>query len=158
MLMDFFDGRVAERSNATVLKTVWPERVTWVRIPPLPQIVAVTIKQVKRRGIMLHCPRPRSHQRSRHKKTAEHLQKHAQKRALTRYQIDLTQEEISRINNQITSERAFRLQKYSTNRSLWQIILPNGKPAFVVYDKKRSSIVTFLTEQMVIPQTKNISQ
>jgi hypothetical protein len=120
--------------------------------------VLITIKKVKRRGTMLHCPRPRFYSKSRNRKTAEHLQKHAQKRALTRYQIDLNQEEISRINNQIADRRAFLLEKYSLNRSLWQVILPNGRPAFVVYDKKRSSIVTFLTEQMVITQPKNISQ
>src|ERR1039457_2683891 len=31
-------GGVAERLNATVLKTVRPERVSWVRIPPPPPI------------------------------------------------------------------------------------------------------------------------
>ena len=33
-------GRVAEWSKATVLKTVEPARVPWVRIPPLPPIIA----------------------------------------------------------------------------------------------------------------------
>ena len=31
-------GEVPERSNGTVLKTVVPERVPWVRIPPSPHI------------------------------------------------------------------------------------------------------------------------
>lgn len=86
----------------------------------------------------------------RQKKTATHLQKHAQKRALTRYRIDLTFDDIGQLNKQITDGKAFRLEPYSNNRSLWQIILPNSKPAFVVYDKKRGSIVTFLEEQMVM--------
>lgn len=37
------EGRVAEWSMATVLKTVRPARVSWVRIPPLPPKLKIGI-------------------------------------------------------------------------------------------------------------------
>jgi hypothetical protein len=42
---DLIFGGVAERLKAAVLKTVRPERVSWVRIPPPPPFILCTVRR-----------------------------------------------------------------------------------------------------------------
>jgi len=83
------------------------------------------------------------------KKTDKLLKKHAKKRALARYHIELNNEEIADINKQIMGKQARLKQIFSINRSLWAVTLPNGEQAYTIFDKKRKTVVTFLTEEMV---------
>ena len=68
---------------------------------------------------------------------------HAQRRALERYQLHVTPNDLRALVNKIQAGKATRLEKQSLRISKW-LVEHEGVDYPVIYDNKRKMIVTFL--------------
>jgi len=85
------------------------------------------------------------------KKTAALLNSHARLRSAQRYGVALTKKLRRQLLQQIREQNAAKfLKRQSRTRTHWLITL-GDKPAVVVYDKTRHTIVTVLPECCVPP-------
>jgi hypothetical protein len=75
---------------------------------------------------------------------AEKQQRHAQKRAKERFNAELTPEYYDKLVQRIQTGKAEFVARQSNRVTLWRMYV-HGKEAIVVYDKKRSKVVTLLT-------------
>lgn len=76
-------------------------------------------------------------------------QKHAYRRASQRYDLELKEHEYNEINGQIRKQRDAKCLYRQSNRvTVWKVKFKD-KELFVVYDKKRNQVVTFLKKEMV---------
>lgn len=75
-----------------------------------------------------------------------YLRVHAKRRAAQRYGIMLNRAQLNELVKQIWRGEATLVHKVSVNRSIWIVRLPDSRPARIVFDKKRRSIVTFLPD------------
>lgn len=73
---------------------------------------------------------------------------HARKRALERFDLDLSRDAIMRMVGQIQAGRARHVMKQSCRVSIFEI-RHEQVTLYVAYDKQRKSISTFLTRQMI---------
>lgn len=78
-------------------------------------------------------------------KTREHLYKHARKRAMERYHLDLTPALYEEMITLIQRNKCFSLGKESVTRSHFMI----HSQYIVVYDCKRKAISTFLPPEAI---------
>ena len=76
-------------------------------------------------------------------KKAKSQRKHAIKRALQRYDLDINQEKLVELVQSIQNGKAKFLEKQSLRVSIFEVEV-NGKKTRVVYDKIRKTIVSFL--------------
>ncbi len=75
---------------------------------------------------------------------------HARKRALERYSLNLTQEDIFNIVDLIRAGRSGTvvfMRRQSKRRTVWKVKY-KGTWLYLIYNKKEGVIATFLTEQM----------
>lgn len=79
------------------------------------------------------------------KKTSERI--HAKRRALQRYHIDFTKEVRNHIKTQIRNSTGKFLYRQSRRVTVWEVTYENI-PLRVVYDTKRSEIVTVLPQEV----------
>ena len=90
----------------------------------------------------------RNRKRPRKPKTARHLRTHALSRSFERYrEAAFSRDDILAMEKMIQSNRGMFLVRQSKNRGLWKLLY-KGHTVFVIYDKARSAITTFLTEEM----------
>lgn len=68
---------------------------------------------------------------------------HAKKRAKERYGVDFTTSDLKNLIDKIQNRKALLIEKQSLRLSVFKVDI-----YYVVYDKKRKEIVTFLTEEM----------
>lgn len=73
---------------------------------------------------------------------------HAKKRAFERLRMQLTPDRHRRLVYDIQNNRLEFVDRQSNRVSRWRFWF-NGKESFVIYDKKRKSIVTFLPAKPV---------
>jgi hypothetical protein len=101
---------------------------------------------------MFNPSHPRRRRRGRSNRTNRITQRHIKNRARERYEVNLTLADIKEVNDQILSGKAQLHKKYlNSTRSVYIISLPNrDMEAFVIFDNRTKTIVTFLTEDMVI--------
>jgi Zn-dependent oligopeptidase len=74
---------------------------------------------------------------------------HAKVRALQRYDLDITNEDLRKIVGIIQNNRAKLVMRQSHRVSVWDLEY-EGKQVRVAYDKSRSSIATFLPIDQVV--------
>lgn len=93
---------------------------------------------------------PRRHLKHRPPQTKSVSERiHAQRRALERYKLSLTVEDLQRISRQIrTRKDVLFISKQSLRVSRWKVVYQDTT-MYVVYDKLRRSIVTFLSPEMI---------
>lgn len=87
---------------------------------------------------------------ARAKKLPHHQRVHAQRRAKQRYGVELSTRQIKEMARLIraSSDEAELIAKQSLSRKLYRVRY-EGNTYNVIYDKKRSTVVTFLTDVMV---------
>ena len=71
---------------------------------------------------------------------------HAKKRALERYDLELTRTDMEAMVKQIMDNEVDTFYRSSTNRNTLHKVTWEGRTLIVVYDKDRKTIVTFLPE------------
>ena len=83
---------------------------------------------------------------------AEGQRIHAKRRALERYGVEFNREDLDRIIQQIRSKtRSISYFRITNRLSLHKVFYENiDVPLFVVYDKSRGTIATFLTQAMAL--------
>lgn len=89
----------------------------------------------------------RRRNRRRKPKTAKILRNHALRRAYERCGVAFSRDDILAMEKLIQSNKGTFLARQSHLRGLWRLEY-NGLPVFAIYDKARSAITTFLTEEM----------
>ncbi len=72
---------------------------------------------------------------------------HAKKRALERFDLNLTNDDLIHIGAKIKKGESIYIRKMSNRVKLHQVEY-NGQILKVVYDKLRHQVVSFLTEDM----------
>lgn len=72
---------------------------------------------------------------------------HAKKRALERYGLDLSNNDLFEIIKNIKSGYAEHIQKQTNRLKLYKTLVKQTD-VYVVYDKSRKTVVTFLTKEM----------
>ena len=80
-------------------------------------------------------------------KTAQQLRSHALGRAFGRCGVGFSTGDIIAMEELIRTGRGTHLVRQSNNRGLWKLEYKGGT-VFVIYDKLRSAITTFLTKEM----------
>lgn len=72
------------------------------------------------------------------------LRAHSFRRAVERYDLDLTDELRAEIIGQITSNKSSPVEVQSLRVTVHDVELTDGRTVRVAYDKKRGQIITFL--------------
>lgn len=73
---------------------------------------------------------------------------HAKRRIEQRFGIQINRHDIREIVNLIQTNRAKFIEKQSNSRSLFSLVFKDNL-LYVIYDKTRKNICTFLTEEMI---------
>lgn len=81
--------------------------------------------------------------RRRSPKTANILIRHAKKRALQRFAIEPSEDDLRRIVKDIQGRKAVFIERQSLVVTIWQVMLKD-KPCVAAYDKKRKMIRTVM--------------
>lgn len=85
---------------------------------------------------------------SRPPKTRTVLHHHAKGRALERYDLDLNRHDLAAIIQLIQAQQGRFVERQSFRVSVWDVTY-QGKVLRVVYDRKRTAIVTFLSADCI---------
>lgn len=78
--------------------------------------------------------------------------KHAKRRAVQRFDISLSQDDIQEMIREIQNSQARFVLKQSHRVSLFEVTA-KGKQLIAVYDRQRKTIVTFLTKDMSLGES-----
>lgn len=83
---------------------------------------------------------------------AKQQTRHAIQRARQRFDLVMSESDITRIIEMIQAGRCKHIEKQSRRVSMFQVML-DQQVLYAAYDKQRKTIATFLTQDMVIDET-----
>lgn len=78
-------------------------------------------------------------------------QKHARSRAIQRFDVELSNDDLRVLVSLIQAGKAIFIERQSNRITVFSILF-KGKVLYPVYDSSRKSIATFLTQKMILDE------